>query len=133
MNKDLVPKTIDEYIETFPEDIQKILKEFKALIKEEIPEATEKISWQMPTFHHYGNVIHFAAAKKHTGLYPGPNAIVAYAKELEEYKTSKGAIQFPYAKPIPKELIKKIVRFSMDENLKHNEEKLAAKEKKDRY
>jgi uncharacterized protein YdhG (YjbR/CyaY superfamily) len=124
-----IPKTIDEYIENYPEEIQKRLIEFREIIREEIPEATEKISWQMPTFYYLGNVVHFAGQKRHVGLHPGPNAIEAYIDELMDYKTSKGAIQFPYDKPIPKELIKKIVRFSMEENIKRNEAKIAEKKK----
>ncbi|WFA08764.1 DUF1801 domain-containing protein [Tissierella sp. Yu-01] len=130
MDKDNSPKTIDEYIELQSEDKQKILIEFRKTIKEAIPEATEKISWQMPTFYYLGNVIHFAAQKRHVGLHPGPNAIVVFQEELKEYKTSKGAIQIPYDKAIPSDLIKRIARFSLEENIQRNEEKLAAKGKK---
>ena len=124
-----IPKTIDEYINTFSEEIQKKLIELRDIIREEIPEAQEKISWQMPTFYYLGNVVHFAGQKRHVGLHPGPNAIVAYKDELEGYKFSKGTIQFSYDKEIPQELIKKIVRFSFEENIRRNEEQLASKNK----
>ena len=123
--------TIDEYIEQFPKEIQEIMKEVRIIIKETIPEAKEKISWQMPTFTLHGNLIHFAANKNHLGVYPGPNAIGAFSEELAEYKTSKGAVQFPYAKPIPYELIVKLLKFSAAENITRAEEK-AAKTKEDR-
>ena len=123
--------TIDEYIEQFPKETQEIMRELRIIIKETIPEAKEKISWQMPTFTLHGNLIHFAANKNHLGVYPGPNAIEAFAEELSEYKTSKGAVQFPYGKAIPYELIVKLLKFSAAENITRAEEK-AAKTKKDR-
>lgn len=110
-------KTIDEYILSFPDDIQNILKRIRKAIKEEVPEATEDISYGMPTFKLNGNLIHFAAYKHHIGFYPTPSGVEVFKKELEEYKTSKGAIQFPLNKPIPLDLIRRIVKYRRNEVL----------------
>lgn len=119
--------SIDEYILQFPADIQKILQELRKLIKEAAPEASEKISWGMPTFYLHGNLVHFAANKKHIGLYPGANGVEAFKNELLDYKFSKGAIQFPFEKPIPRELVIKIVKFKVQENIKAAEAKVKNK------
>jgi len=115
--------TIDEYIRTFDGDTQKRLFELKNLIKDAAPNASEKISWAMPTFYLYGNLVHFASHKKHTGFYPGADAISHFSPELTEYKTSKGAVQFPLCKPLPKELITKIVKFAVEQNIKDYRQK----------
>ena len=85
-------------------------------IREAIPEAEECISWNMPTFKKVKNIIHFAPAKKHLGIYAGPEAIEAYAHKLKDYNTSKGAIQFPYNKDVPYQLIAEIARWSYEHN-----------------
>lgn len=105
------PKTIQEYIERQPEEIQPYLQQINKAIQSAIPNATEKISWSMPTYWKKHNLIQFAAFKKHIGLYPGPAAVEAFADRLTEYKTSKGAIQMPYNKPMPLELIGEIARW----------------------
>lgn len=87
---------IDEYIARQPADLQVILLNVRMAIRQVLPEATEKISWQMPTFWHGRNLIHFAAQKNHLGIYPGAAAMEHFAPRLTAYKTSKGAIQFPY-------------------------------------
>lgn len=110
--------TIDEYIAQFPEDIQQILSKIRAVVREAAPQATEKISYQMPTFYLNGNLVHFAAFKRHIGFYPVPSGIEAFKEELSAYKGSKGAVQFPLDKPIPYELIRRIVKFGVSENLK---------------
>jgi uncharacterized protein YdhG (YjbR/CyaY superfamily) len=84
-------KTIDEYIKTFPADIQSILEKMRQTIREAAPEATETISYQMPTFKLNGNLVHFAAFKNHIGFYPTPSGIEQFKKELSPYKGSKGA------------------------------------------
>jgi len=122
--------SIDEYIGTFPADIQTILQELRATIKAAAPEAEEKISYQMPTFYLKGNLVHFAAYKSHIGFYPSPRGIEAFREELSAYKGSKGAVQFPIGEPLPLELISRIVRFRVEENLKIAEEK--ARKKKQR-
>lgn len=109
-------KTIDEYITQFPVELQQTLTEIRKVIHEAAPEATEAISYQMPTFKLNGNLIHFAAFKNHIGIYPTPTGIEEFKKELSEYTTSKGAIQFPLDKPFPFELLKRIVDFRVKQN-----------------
>lgn len=120
--------SIDEYVLQFTPEVQEILTTLRKVIKEAAPEAMEKISWQMPTFVLQGNLVHFAAHKKHIGLYPSPSGIEKFKNELSEYKYSKGAIQFPMERPMPYELIKRIVEFRVQENIKAAEDK--AKNKK---
>lgn len=107
---------IDEYIALFPNEIQEILTKIRNLIRENAPEASEKISYQMPTFYLNGNLIHFAAFKHHIGLYPTPNGIDAFKEELSKYKGAKGSVQFPLDQPIPYDLIKRIVLYRVEEN-----------------
>ena len=115
--------SIDEYIGLYPSEIQDILTTLRKVIKESAPEATEKISYQMPTFAMHGNLVHFAAYKNHIGFYPAASGVAAFTDKLVEYKTSKGAIQFPIDKPLPYELIREIVQFRVDENWKRAEDK----------
>ncbi|MFE5426320.1 iron chaperone [Peribacillus simplex] len=110
--------SIDEYIIQFPEEVQEILLTLRKVIKDAAPDAEEKISYQMPTFVLYGNLVHFAAYKKHIGFYPTPSAITAFEAALSEYKCSKGAVQFPLNKSIPYELITEMVIFRVEENKK---------------
>lgn len=114
---------VDEYISRFQEDVQEILKKLRDIIKETVPEAEERISYQIPTYYLYGNLVHFAAYKNHIGFYPTPSAIEAFKDELYVYKTSKGAVQFPIIDPIPFELIKKIVEFRVKENIENAEKR----------
>lgn len=114
-------ETIDEYIATFPEYIQDILEKMKKVIQEAAPEAEEAISYGMPTFKLHGNLVHFAAYKNHIGFYPAPSGIEAFKEEISEYKSSKGAVQFPLDKPIPYDLVEKIVIFRVKENLEKKE------------
>ena len=107
--------SIDEYIALFPKDIQKILQELRATIKAAAPDAKEKISYQMPTFDLYGNLVHFAAHKNHIGFYPTPSGIDAFKNELSVYEGAKGSVQFPLNKPLPLKLISKIVKFRVAE------------------
>ena len=109
--------TIDDYIQRFPAHIQKILAELRLSIRLAAPQAIEKISYQMPTFYLHGNLVHFAAFKSHIGFYPTPSGISGFREELQKYKTSKGAVQFPLGQPLPLELVKKIVAFRVTENL----------------
>jgi len=111
-------KTIDEYIKTFPEHVQIILEKMRVTIREAAPEAKEAISYQMPTFRLNGNLVHFAAYKNHIGFYPAPSGIEAFKKELSPYKGAKGSVQFPIDKPVPYDLVKKIVLFRVQENQK---------------
>lgn len=108
---------IEEYIFECPQQVQPLLMEMRKAISETAPDAVEKISYKMPTFYLNGNLVHFAAQSRHIGFYPAPSGIEAFMEELKDYKTSKGAIQFPYDKPLPIDLIKKIVRFRVVENM----------------
>lgn len=113
------PKSIDEYILAQAESIQPLLDQVRATIGTAIPEAEERISWSMPTFWKGYNIIHFAAFKNHLGLYPGPIAIEHFAEKLAEHKTSKGAVQFQYSKPIPFELIAEIAKWCYETGNHH--------------
>ncbi|KYP12931.1 DUF1801 domain-containing protein [Flavihumibacter sp. CACIAM 22H1] len=117
--------TIDEYIESFPKEIQVLLNKMRTAIQKAAPKAEEAIKYGMPTYVQYGNLVHFAGCKTHIGFYPSPSGITNFEKELKGYKTSKGAIQFPLDQPIPLELVKKITSF----RLKENKEKYEAKKK----
>jgi len=110
-------KTIDEYIEASPKDVQGILQRLRLTIRKAAPEAVETISYQMPTFKLNGKgLVYFAAFKNHIGLYPIPSGIEAFKKELSRYKQGKGSVQFPIDKPIPYDLVRRIVRFRAKEN-----------------
>ncbi len=111
-------ETIEEYIKEFPEDIQDILEKIRKIIQKAAPEAEETISYGMPTFKLNGNLVHFAAYKNHLGFYPTPSGIERFKEDISEYKNSKGAVQFPLDKPIPYDLVEKIVIFRVNENLK---------------
>jgi uncharacterized protein YdhG (YjbR/CyaY superfamily) len=127
MNVDTVsPQNIDEYIAGFPLEIQKILQEIRFTISQAAPEATEKISYRMPTFVLEGNLVHFAAFKKHIGFYSTPSGTSKFQQDIVAYKHAKGSIQFPLDKPMPFDLIVQIVKFRVEENLA----KAVAKQKK---
>ncbi|MFV0417803.1 MAG: iron chaperone [Dysgonomonas sp.] len=108
-----IASSIDEYISGFPKEVQFLMHEIRSTIKKAAPQATEKISWAMPTFYLNGNIAHFAAHKKHIGFYPGAEAIENFKEELLTYKTSKGAIQFPLDKPLPLDLVTKIIKYNI--------------------
>ena len=120
------PRNIDEYIAGFPKDVQKSLEKIRRTIRKAAPDAEETISYQMPTFTLRGNLVYFAAYKKHIGLYPAPRGIEQFKKELSAYEGSKGTVRFPLDEPIPFELISRIVKFRAKDNL----ERAAAKRKK---
>jgi uncharacterized protein YdhG (YjbR/CyaY superfamily) len=109
--------SIDEYIAGFPSATQKVLQEVRALIKASAPDATETISYAMPTFDLNGHhLVHFAGYERHIGFYPVPSGIEAFAEELKAYKRAKGSVQFPLGRPLPTELIRRIVEFRVAEN-----------------
>jgi uncharacterized protein YdhG (YjbR/CyaY superfamily) len=112
------PTSIDEYIAGFPPEVQEILEKIRATIREAAPEAEETIKYRMPTFTLNGNLVHFAAFKKHIGFYPVPTGIEKFKKELSVYEGGKGSVQFPLDEPIPYDLINSIVRFRTEENLR---------------
>lgn len=115
MMKQTKMTTVDEYILQFPVKVQAILQTLRKLVKDISPEAEEKMSYQMPTYYLKGNLVHFAAYKNHIGFYPTPAGIDAFKDELSDYKSAKGSVQFPIDKPIPFELIKRIVEFRVSE------------------
>ena len=110
-------ETIDEYVSTFPEEVQEILEELREAVRESAPDAEETISYQIPTFKLKGNLVHFAAFKNHIGFYPTPSAINEFKEELSEYETAKGSVKFPIKKPLPIDLIKKMVEFRVKEKV----------------
>ena len=114
MNK---AKTVDEYIATFPEDIQLKLKTIRKITKATAPQATEKLSYGMPYYGLNGRLLYFAAFKDHISLFAMPSAIKIFAPEITNYQTSKGTIRFPLDKPLPVALIRKIIRYRTAENL----------------
>ncbi|MDP4085255.1 MAG: DUF1801 domain-containing protein [Bacillota bacterium] len=111
-------KTIDEYIFQFPPEVQETLKTLRLVIKEAAPEAEEKISYQMPTFSLHESLVFFAAWKNHIGFYPTSSGMNAFKQELSDYKGTKDSIHFPFTKPLPYELISRIVEFRVAENIK---------------
>lgn len=123
MEDKITYESIDDYISRFSPEIQDILTTLRKVIKESAPGAKEKISYQMPTFALHGNLVHFAAFKSHIGFYPAPSGIEAFKEELSGYKGAKGSVQFPLDKPLPYELISKIVKFRVAENIKKAEDK----------
>jgi len=118
--------TIDEYIEQFPANVQATLQKLRATIKKTAPKAEEVISYQMPAFKYYGMLVYFAGYKNHIGFYPTSSPMKVFKHRLTNYKTSKGAIQFPINEAIPLTVVKDIVKFRIKENL----EKENAKSKK---
>ena len=109
--------SIDEYIATFPPDVQEKLEQMRAAIRAAAPDAVEKISYQMPTFAENGNLVFFGVFKQHIGFYPTPSGIEAFKDELSVYKGAKGSVQFPLDEPLPLDLVRRIVEFRVAENL----------------
>ncbi|BCG57397.1 iron chaperone [Paenibacillus sp. URB8-2] len=126
MKEQITYGSIDEYISTCTPEVQDILQTLRKVIQESAPDAKEKISYQMPTFDLHGNLVHFAAFKKHIGFYPAPSGIEAFKEELKEYHKSKGTLQFPIDQPLPYDLISRIVKYRVASNM----EKAEAKSKK---
>lgn len=116
-------QTIDEYIDTFPEEVRKILRSIRQTIREAAPDAEETIKYRLATFTLHGNLVHFGAFKNHVGFYPTPTGTAAFRKELSPYKTAKGSIQFPLDQPMPLALIRRIVEFRVKENLERQKKK----------
>ena len=112
------PETIDQYIDAQDEAVKDRLRAVRQTIRAAIPEAQERISWSMPTFWKGRNLIHFAASKKHIGLYPGDEAVAAFADRLAAFDTSKGTIRLPHDKPLPLDLIADIARWCMAKHAK---------------
>ena len=109
------PKNIDEYIAGFPPDVQQVLEQIRAAIKEVAPAAEEALKYQIPTFVLNENLVHFAAFKSHVGFYPTPSGIEKFKGELSTYEGAKGSVRFPIDEPMPLRLIRKIVAFRVKE------------------
>lgn len=105
------PTAIDSYIAVQPESVRPLLHQVRDTLRALLPDAEERMTWRMPTYWKKRNIIHFAAFKNHIGLYPGRKAMEHFADKLSEYKTSKGAVQFPYSKPFPFELMEEIAKW----------------------
>jgi uncharacterized protein YdhG (YjbR/CyaY superfamily) len=125
MEKAGVPENIDDYIERFPDKVQKLLQKIRKTIRKAAPDATEVISYQMPAFKQKRILVYFAAYKNHIGIYPAPRGAREFKKELEQYEGGKGTVQFPLDQPIPYDLITRIVKHRIKEN-----EAAAAKKKR---
>ena len=111
-----IPLNVDEYISTYPKDVQQVLLQLRALIKKAAPGATELISYRMPAYKLNGILVYFAAHKNHIGFYATPTGHKAFIKDLAVYKSGKGSVQFPLDKPLPKALITRIVKFRVQQN-----------------
>ena len=115
-------RSVDEYIKTFPKEVQSILEKMRQTVKKAAPGVVEAISYQMPTFKLNGKaLVYFAAFKSHIGFYPIPSGVEAFRKELSPYKKGKGSVQFPMDQPMPYDLVKRIVRFRAKQLLKKKE------------
>ena len=119
-------ETIDSYIAACPRPAQAKLRQIRAIVREAAADATERISYRMPSFFLQGNLVYFAAFEHHIGFYPIPSGIRKFEAELARYKHSKGAVQFPLDRPLPKELIRSIVLFRAEENRKKKAKRSAS-------
>ena len=119
----LVPETVDQYIAAFPADVKKRMQQLRKTIKAAAPKAEEVISYQMPGYKYLGMLVYFAAYKNHIGFYPGAGGVLECYKKLSSFKSAKGSVQFPHDRPIPYDIISKIVKF----RVKQNEEKFSLK------
>lgn len=111
------PSTVDEYISSFPQDVQDVLQQVRAVIRKAAPTAEETIAYAMPAYKLNGPLVYFAGYKGHIGFYATPTGHEAFKKELSKYKEGKGSVQFPLSEPMPSKLIEKIVKFRVKENL----------------
>ena len=119
----VIPETVDQYIAAFPADVKKRMQQLRKTIKAGAPNADELISYQMPGYKYFGMLVYFAAYKNHIGFYPGAGGLLEFYKELSSFKSAKGSVQFPHDRPIPYDMISKIVKF----RVKQNEEKFSLK------
>lgn len=110
--------TVDEYIASFPPEVQAKLQQMRKTIRSVAPDADEVINYAIPTYKLHGNLIHFAGLKNHIGFYPGPDGIAAFQDEFSKYKWAKGSVQFPLDQPLPIDLVKRIVKFRVKQNMK---------------
>lgn len=118
MNEKKVPQSIEEYILAYPPEVQEILQNLRKVIREEAPETVETISYNIPTFDYHGHLVFFAAYKKYISLYPAPRTAEQFREELSNYKGSVGTVRFPLDKPIPYDLVRRIVRYLREEKMR---------------
>lgn len=123
----VIYQSVDQYIAGFSSQTQEILQSLRKMIQQLVPEATEKISYQMPTFVLHGNLVHYAAYKNHIGFYPGASGIKAFESAISSYKSAKGSVQFPITEPLPYELITEIVKYRVADNIERHQAKLKNK------
>ena len=116
-------KTVDEYLSTVSQPARRLLKEMRKTIQEEVPQAEQVISYNMPAFKWHGMLVWYAAFNKHIGFFPVPSAITAFKKDLAAFERTKGSVHFPLDKPLPLGVIRKIVKFRMKENAEHSKGK----------
>jgi uncharacterized protein YdhG (YjbR/CyaY superfamily) len=116
MNKK-TPKTLDDYVDRFPKDVQRLLRKMRLTIRKAAPKAKETISYGIPAFTLDGNLVWFAAFKSHIGFYPTGSGIAAFKKELSAYRGAKGSVQFPFDEPLPVALVSRIVKFRVKQSL----------------
>ncbi|MVM30754.1 hypothetical protein GO755_11985 [Spirosoma sp. HMF4905] len=117
------PTNVDAYISDFPEATQELLQQIRLTLRQAAPDAEEAISYGIPTLKLKGNVVHFAGYKNHIGFYPAPRGLDAFKEELSGYKGAKGSVQFPLDKPLPLDLIARITKYRIDQNLAKAAEK----------
>ena len=115
-NSENIPENIDDYIAGFPAKVRTRLNAMRTTIRKHAPEATERISYRMPTFYLNGNLVHFAAFEHHVGFYPGPTGIAKFRDALKSYKSAKGSVQFPHDEPLPLDIVAAIVDFRVSES-----------------
>ncbi len=111
------PATVADYLADFPPEVRERLEALRTLILRVVPEATEKMAYGMPAYHFHGPLVYFGAHARHLGFYPTASGMLFWERLGQPYKTSKGAVQFPHNRPLPLDLIEKLVRFRMEENL----------------
>jgi len=119
----VVPETVDQYIAAFPAEVKKRMQQLRKTIKAAAPNADEVISYQIPGYKYFGMLVYFAAYKNHIGFYPGAGGVLEFYEKLSSFKSAKGSVQFPHDRPIPYDIISKIVKF----RVKQNEEKISLK------
>lgn len=117
------PKDFDDYLHRFPKEVRQRLQKMRLTVKKAAPQAKEKISYGIPSFTVNGMLVWFAAFKNHIGFYPRTSAIAAFKKELSTYKSAKGSVRFPFDKPLPLDLIGRMVKFRVKENLSKGKKK----------
>lgn len=116
MNSKNTPQSVDEYVASCPKDVQPILEQLRATVREAAPQAEETISYRMPAYKQNGILVYFAAFKDHIGFFPTADGVEAFKNKLSAYKTSKGTLKFPLDRPMPLELVKEIVRYRVKKN-----------------